>query len=115
MVRTFASSLTVLRNGLVVMAVIALFALLFLLAHVGQDTFEERHATLEAARKSQLSERGWLPDFLPPSARDIQLSGHIDSNTAWGKFYFRDEDWAAFEKNLFLGIAVTPPYVGWPE
>ena len=71
---------------LVVLALIGLFAVgLFSITH-----FENRSSsfqTYEELRASGLIERGWLPDYLPRSATEIEESHDIDTNE--GSAYFK--------------------------
>ena len=53
---------------LVAIAVLLLF---------GCDVVTSRYATLHNARQDRLSERGWLPDILPPSMRYIRVSNNV--------------------------------------
>ena len=48
--------------------------------------------TLEEAKKSGAIEKGWLPDFLPPSATDIQETHHIELNRIRVEFSFAKDD-----------------------
>jgi hypothetical protein len=47
---------------------------------------ERTYSTLEEARADRLFERGWLPEILPRSARDIRVSANLDLNTASRSF-----------------------------
>ncbi|MEW6761621.1 MAG: hypothetical protein AB1437_12410 [Pseudomonadota bacterium] len=65
---------------------------LFLLL-LPSDVVKSRYATLQAARDDRLFERGWLPDILPPSSRDIRTAHHLDLNAASGDFRFTPEEY----------------------
>ena len=38
------------------------------------DVVTSKYATLADARNDRLFERGWLPDILPPSTREISVN-----------------------------------------
>ena len=60
------------------------------------DVVTRTYATLDDARRDRLFERGWLPDILPPSAREIRVSSNVDVNTAKGEFSLDPEHFAVF-------------------
>ena len=64
------------------------------------DVVTRTYATLDDARRDRLFERGWLPDILPPSARQIRVSSNLDVNTADGEFSFDPEHFAVFTARL---------------
>jgi hypothetical protein len=64
------------------------------------DTFTERYATLDAARRDRIFERGWLPDILPASTHSLRVSGDVDINTADGEFSLRTSDFETFHAKL---------------
>jgi len=64
------------------------------------DVVAKRCATVDDARRDGVFERGWLPDILPPSARQIRVSSNLDVNTAEGEFSFDPEHFAAFTARL---------------
>ena len=88
---------------LLVVAVLALF--LF-----GCDVVTSRYATLDDARRDRLFERGWLPDILPPSTRDIRVLNDVDVNTSQGEFSFDPVDYAAFAARLQIAADGTFQY-----
>jgi hypothetical protein len=64
------------------------------------DVVTRTYATLDDARRDRLFERGWLPDILPPSARQIRVASDLDVNTADGEFSFDLEHFAVFTTRL---------------
>jgi hypothetical protein len=50
------------------------------------ETFESRYSDWQKAQKDGAFERGWLPDWLPPSAADIREIHDLDTNA--GAFSF---------------------------
>jgi len=66
----------------------------------GCDVVTSRYATLNDARRDRLFERGWLPDILPPSTRDIRVSNNVDVNTSEGEFSFDPAEFPAFAAQL---------------
>src|SRR5438034_5752417 len=77
-----------------------LLAAAAILALSSCEKVTERYATLDDARRDRLFERGWLPDVLPPSARDIRVSSDLDVNTSEGEFFFDPADFADFAARL---------------
>jgi hypothetical protein len=63
-----------------------LFVCLAFLAAGCSETFESRYFDWKEAKQDGAFERGWLPDWLPPSARDIKEIHNIDTNK--GAFSF---------------------------
>jgi len=76
--------------------VVAIAALLLF----GCNVVTSRYATLDNARQDRLFERGWLPDILPPSTRDIRVSNNVDVNTSEGEFSFNPAEFPAFAAQL---------------
>jgi hypothetical protein len=64
------------------------------------DKVTKRYATLDDARADRLFERGWLPDLLPPSARDIRVTSDLDKNSCDGEFSFDPAHFAGFVAQL---------------
>jgi len=59
----------------IVLAAVGAIGLAVLAMGIGSayldDRFETYHPTLQAAQENQAIERGWIPAWIPPSARDI--------------------------------------------
>ena len=66
----------------------------------GCDTVTDRYRTLADARDDRVFERGWLPDILPQSARDIRISDDLDVNTSEGEFSLNPSDIEPFLRRL---------------
>jgi hypothetical protein len=64
------------------------------------DPVTERYATIEDARKAGLFERGWLPNVLPSSARDIEARNDLDLNVSAGGFVVAQSDVDSFAARL---------------
>ena len=64
------------------------------------DVATSRYVTLADARSDRLFERGWLPDILPPSTREIRVSNDLDVNHSEGEFSFDPADFADFTSRL---------------
>ena len=71
-----------------------------LLSLSGCDAMRSRYATLDDARRDRLFERGWLPDILPASSRDIRVSSDLDINRSQGDFSFDPADFVTFTAHL---------------
>lgn len=83
-------------------AVIALIAIWFglLLLTADMDVVTTHYARLEEARADNLFARGWLPDILPESSRDITTNNNVSFNTSDGEFHFQESDYPAFVSQL---------------
>ena len=75
------------------------------------DVATSWYATLDDARRDRLFERGWLPDILPASARDIRVSSDLDVNHSRGDFFFDPADFATFAAHLRARDDKTFEYV----
>jgi hypothetical protein len=64
------------------------------------DRVSSSYPALADARKDRLFERGWLPDILPASSRDIRVASDLDLNRSEGEFFFDPSDFAAFVARL---------------
>ena len=60
------------------------------------EAVRKNYASLAEAKADRLFERGWLPDVLPPSARDIQTSNNLDLNTSEGRFSYLASEYPIF-------------------
>jgi hypothetical protein len=78
----------------------ALVAAAAMLSISSCDVVTSRYATLDDARKDRLFERGWLPDILPASSRDIRVSNDLDVNHSKGEFSFEPAGFSAFAARL---------------
>lgn len=79
------------------------------------DTVTRHYNTLEDARADQLFVRGWLPDLLPPSARDINTSNNLDLNTSTGGFSFTPSDGPLLYRHLKSGAPSHSRFEEWPN
>ncbi len=77
------------------------------------DTVEREYATLAEARQDALFDRGWLPDILPRSARDIRTNNNLDQNTSTGEFSFDPNDAPALIARLMPGALPTMKFAEW--
>ena len=64
------------------------------------DVVTSHYPTVVEARRDGLFDRGWLPDVLPPSARDIEVSNNLDINTSVGEFWFDAPEYGAMVAKL---------------
>ena len=67
-----------------------------MLSLTGCDEVASSYATVPDARDNHLFDRGWLPDILPASARDISVTTDLDANLATGQFWFDPVDFPSF-------------------
>ena len=64
------------------------------------DTVTDQYATRAEAKTDQLFERGWLPEIIPKSSKNIVTINDLDSNNSEGEFEFDSEESDAFTANL---------------
>lgn len=64
------------------------------------DLVTNHYATLAAAEKDRLFERGWLPKLLPRSSHSIRTTNNVDLNTSSGEFYMAPMDVSGFIRRL---------------
>ncbi len=62
------------------------------------DTVESTYPDAEAAIKDGAIERGVIPAFLPPSAKDIYEKHSLDTNEVWLRFSMEPGERAFIEK-----------------
>jgi hypothetical protein len=67
---------------------------LALLASCDSGLISSHYKTLEEAKLSGAIDKGWLPDFLPPSATDIQEIHHVELDRVRVEFSFDKGDLA---------------------
>jgi hypothetical protein len=90
----------------------ALVVLFAVVAGCG-DVASHRYADLKDARADQLFDRGWLPDLLPPSSTEIDVSNNLDLNESTGQFRFEPAEFNAFARVLepYRGDLSAPSWV----
>jgi hypothetical protein len=64
------------------------------------DRRESFYQSLVDAKKDGAIDRGWIPDFLPESSRNIHELHDISPSTTWCAFEFLPTDPAALRKSL---------------
>jgi hypothetical protein len=77
------------------------------------DDVQTTYANHQDAIDKGLVARGWLPDFIPVSAEQIQTNNNLDLNTSDGSFKFKAEDWSSFAAHLSSKGQSTPPFANW--
>lgn len=70
------------------------------LRFTGPDVVTSHYATKLDAEKNSLFGRGWLPDFIPASSREIVTHNDLDLNTSDGGFDCKPEELPAFIQRL---------------
>lgn len=85
-------------------------AVLFLLP---SDVVTTKYLTVQAARDDELFARGWLPDILPPSARDIRVSNNLDLNISEGEFFFDAKDARTLREKIAYRPNLQAPFDDW--
>lgn len=88
-------------------------AMLSTACNLPSDTVESKYATLVEARADTLFERGWLPDILPPSARNITTSNQLDLNYSTGEFSFDPKDASLFTARVSPGAIGLTKFAHW--
>ena len=82
------------------MSALALLVLLFLAIWGVWDVKEYSFQTKDEALSESFFEKGWLPEFIPESATDIQVTRNIDINTSEGGFAFDPKEFEQFVRIL---------------
>jgi hypothetical protein len=62
----------------------------------------ERYPTRSAAEADGLFKRGWLPEIIPTSSRQIVVSSDLDTNVSQGEFYFDPREFESFVAKLSI-------------
>ena len=55
---------------------------------------------IDDARRGHVFEKGWLPDLLPASARDLRVTTTVEDSAGRGEFSFDPIDYASFIATL---------------
>jgi len=71
------------------------------------DRVSESFQDYQAMKQSGIFESGWLPSYLPKSARDIRESHDIDTNYVEASFQFDVGDTESIESNCKLPSEVN--------
>ncbi|MCU8510616.1 hypothetical protein M2G53_00630 [Vibrio vulnificus] len=75
--------------------------LLLLLVLVGcSDIVQSHYDNYQQAQADQLFERGWLPDVLPVSTTQIEVTNDLDNNTSQGSFLIAEKEMGQFLSQL---------------
>ena len=53
------------------------------------DNVTTEYSTYAEAKNDNLFERGWLPDILPTSTINIEVTNDLDQNTSIGEFFIK--------------------------
>ena len=59
-----------------------------------------RYATKADAESERVFARGWLPEIIPNSSREIRMYHDLDLNTSIGEFRFEQSERSQFIKQL---------------
>jgi hypothetical protein len=91
------------------MRVLPLIVSLVVASACAGDVISDHYATLQDAKTDQLFERGWLPDILPASSRDIHVAFNIDTNVSSGEFHFDPAEFKFLLGKLHLHTKASTP------
>ena len=86
------------------------FALRFLASF---DLVSDHYPTKQSARDDMLFRRGWLPEIIPESSRDIETNNYLETNTSWGEFSFDPTDYREFLSHTELVLDAKDQYPAW--
>jgi hypothetical protein len=56
------------------------------------ETIDQQYASYADATKAGFGERGWMPDYVPPSATRIRAAHNLDTNWQWLTFHLPARD-----------------------
>src|ERR1700720_4214592 len=74
--------------------------LTFLLVACGNDLRESSYRTLADAKSEGAIDRGWIPDYLPQTSRDIHEIHRIEHSKTWCSFEFLPNDSESLRRTL---------------
>ncbi|EGQ7940476.1 hypothetical protein V4T70_004575 [Vibrio vulnificus] len=78
----------------------ARFLLLLLVLTGCSDIVQSHYDNYQQAQVDQLFERGWLPDVLPVSTTQIEVTNDLDNNTSQGSFLIAEKEMGQFLSQL---------------
>ncbi|ELV8759467.1 hypothetical protein QNE81_004580 [Vibrio vulnificus] len=78
----------------------ARFLLLLLVLTGCSDIVQSHYDNYQQALADQLFERGWLPDVLPVSTTQIEVTNDLDNNTSQGSFLIAEKEMGQFLSQL---------------
>ncbi|EPT2923502.1 hypothetical protein ACVQAZ_004424 [Vibrio vulnificus] len=78
----------------------ARFLLLLLVLTGCSDIVQSHYDNYQQAQADQLFERGWLPDVLPVSTTQIEVTNDLDNNTSQGSFLIAEKEMGQFLSQL---------------
>ncbi|EKA7349179.1 hypothetical protein OL320_004748 [Vibrio vulnificus] len=78
----------------------ARFLLLLLVLTGCSDIVQSHYDNDQQAQADQLFERGWLPDVLPVSTTQIEVTNDLDNNTSQGSFVIAEKEMGQFLSQL---------------
>ncbi|EJP4177826.1 hypothetical protein NUE03_004607 [Vibrio vulnificus] len=78
----------------------ARFLLLLLVLTGCSDIVQSHYDNYQQAQADQLFERGWLPDVLPVSTTQIEVTNDLDNNTSQGSFLIAEKEIGQFLSQL---------------
>lgn len=94
--------------------------LAFLIVACGNNLRESSYRTLADARNDGAIDRGWLPDYLRQSSREIHEIHRIEHPKTWCSFKFLANDseslrrtLKSLDKSQLAGMRIEDPSVSW--
>lgn len=66
----------------------------------GERLIESSYKSMLEAKQEGAIDHGWIPDYLPPSSRDIHELHRISNPVGWCSFQFSPSDSEALRKTL---------------
>lgn len=104
-----------------VTSLLGVAVLLLIAACERLETAENVYQDAKEAISAGAMERGWIPAFLPPSAKEIIEKHNLDTNEVWLRFLMDPSELGSIENSCQRtdGTKVTFPRRGasdwWPE
>ena len=87
-------------------AAVAACLLLLIGACRNLEVVTESYGTIADARAAGAVDRGWLPQGLPESTRELRIAHDLDSNRRWGLFNFPPAEAGALRARLGAEISL---------
>ncbi|QOR62792.1 hypothetical protein ACM66Z_04835 [Sulfurovum sp. ST-21] len=77
----------------IIFAILLFFIVVyFMLTRYFSDVTINKYLDKQTVLQEQAIEKGWVPAILPESAYDIEETHDPDTNTLFGRFYYKEQD-----------------------
>lgn len=70
--------------------ILIIFAFIFVVSC--SDNIESKYNDYNSMTKSDSYKKGWIPEFIPTTAKNIYEKHNLDNNNVWIQFYCKKSD-----------------------